>query len=37
MLPSKWENSNSSTKLIRLQKTTTCIGFLGEQIFSENI
>ena len=37
MLPSKWENLNSSTKLIRLQKTATCIGFLGEQIFSENI
>ena len=38
MLPSKWENLNRcSTKLIRLQKTTACIGLQAEQIFSVNI
>ena len=38
MLPSKLENvSGFSTKLIRLQKSVTCIGLQAEQIFLVNI
>ena len=38
MLPSNRENlSCCSTKLIHICKTTTCIGYWAEQIFSVNI
>ena len=38
MLPLKLENlSRCCTKLIRFQKTTTCIGLWAVQIFSVNI
>ena len=38
MLPSKWKKlSHCSTKLIRLEKPTTCTGLQAEQIFLVNI